>query len=116
MVIMRLWVRLLSLCVSLTLLGGLMLHDVAGAQMSFDMAAASISDQNENVCPACEAEDAETIACNVDCTAQMPFIGASSAPSMERLVVDAHPSTGPDSMRMRRPGFDPAPPRTNFLS
>ena len=41
---MRLWLRLVSLCLSLALLGGVMMHDAAGARMSFDMATSAVAD------------------------------------------------------------------------
>ncbi|APX89143.1 hypothetical protein BV394_04955 [Brevirhabdus pacifica] len=113
---MRLWVRLLTLCISLAFLGGLMLHDVAGARMSFNMVAAETSDEGGEVCPACEVEDAETVICKLDCTTPMLFLGAFAAALPERLVADVHLATSPHSLRMRPPGFDPAPPRTTILS
>jgi hypothetical protein len=101
---------------SLALLGGLMLHDMAGARMSFDMAAAAATDQSDEVCPACEVEDVETVACDLDCTAPLLFTGALSATMPERLTAGTHLPTAPDAFRARRPGFDPAPPRTTILS
>lgn len=115
---MRLWVRLLTLCLSLVLLGGgMLLHETANAKMSFAMAAADVSAPTEDsVCPACALEDAAEVVCDLDCSVPAVFaaVGFQDLPSLSRR---AHliPSVGQD-LRGLDPGVDPTPPRSTLLS
>ena len=113
---MRLWLRLVSLCLSLALLGGVMMHDAAGARMSFDMAASAVADAQDDLCPACDQNASEQLVCDLDCTA--PLLSTEGSSEILPQTVAARSMTRSDdtALRTRRPGFDPAPPRTTILS
>ncbi|WP_334061210.1 hypothetical protein [Limimaricola cinnabarinus] len=113
---MRLWVRLATFCLSLTLLVGVLVHDVAGARMSMDMAATDTVEQQDDPCPACVQDDGKQVACDFDCTA--PLLSTEMSPTAQPQTVAATGLAWPaDAMvRTRHPGFDPAPPRTTILS
>lgn len=103
------------LCFSLALLGGVMLHDVSGARMSIDMAAASV-EQQDNLCPACVQDVGEEMACDFDCTA--PLLSTASSMADLQIAVIATSLAWPTdpALRTRHLDFDPAPPRTTILS
>jgi hypothetical protein len=113
---MRLWVRLATLCLSLALLSGVMMHAAAGARMSFDMAASVVVEHQDDLCPACEQGESEQPVCDLDCTA--PLLSTAGASDFPPQTVATRNMTRPDdtAVRTRRPGFDPAPPRTTILS
>ncbi|EAQ04607.1 hypothetical protein OB2597_04975 [Pseudooceanicola batsensis HTCC2597] len=113
---MRLWVRLVSFCLSIALLGGVMMHDAAGARMSFDMAASAVAEAQDDLCPACDQDASEQLVCDLDCTA--PLLSTEGSPEILPQTVATRGITRPDdtALRTRRPGFDPAPPRTTILS
>jgi len=113
---MRRWLRLVSFCLSLVLLGGVMMHDAAGARMSFDMAASAVAEPQDNLCPVCDQGASEQLVCDLDCTA--PFLSTEGSSEILPQTVATHSLTRPDdtALRTRRPGFDPAPPRTTILS
>lgn len=114
---MRLWVRLVTLCLSLALLGGVLLHETASAKMSFDMAAADVSATAEDEpCPACAIEDAEETVCDLDCS--VPAVLAAVMPqAVPGMLRGTHmsPSTGA-SLHGLDQGVDPTPPRSTLLS
>ena len=113
---MRLWVRLASLCLSLALLGGVLLHDVAGARMSLDMTATAMAEQQDDTCLACAQDADEQMVCDFDCTA--PLLSTETSPEALPQAVAGTDLSWPDdaTARARQPGFDPAPPRTTILS
>ncbi|MFT6531911.1 MAG: hypothetical protein ACJASC_001457 [Limimaricola cinnabarinus] len=65
---MRFWVRLATVCLSLLLLIGVLLHDVAGAQTSIDMATSTLMNQQDDLGPACTQDATKQMTCNFDCT------------------------------------------------
>ena len=114
---MRIWIRLATLCLSLVLLGGVMLHDVASASMSFDMAnsdmtAAVAADDN---CPACTSDKTAAAACDLDCTTPVLLAvtipdGAVKAVRRSGLI-----SVANLSLQGLDLGVDPTPPRSILL-
>ena len=112
---MRSLARLFAICLSLALLGGVMAHEVVSARMSIDMAASAFQEQQDDICPACGAEDEEAVVCDLDCTAPLLFAQTTLPPLPERPSV-GHVQLVDALIEARRPGFDPAPPRTSILS
>lgn len=141
---MRLMVRLAALCLSLALLGGLILHDLAGAKVTIDMARAAApapvslptSDlapdlalnpaqataasegaaMRADACGACQADDPAALTCNWDCTA--PVFSTETLPLPVAVTLHASLVAMPGDMDLAGldPGADPFPPRSTFLS
>ncbi|MFZ3584086.1 hypothetical protein ACOI1H_18250 [Loktanella sp. DJP18] len=114
---MRLWIRLATLCLSLVLLGGVMLHDVSNASMSFDMAgrdmnAAVAEDDN---CPACMTGKTATVACDLDCTT--PVLLAMNSPdgAVKTMRSSGLVAVADRSLKGLDIGVDPTPPRSTLL-
>ncbi|MFZ3584456.1 hypothetical protein ACOI1H_20165 [Loktanella sp. DJP18] len=114
---MRNWIRLVTLCLSLALLGGILMHDAATAQMpvrmaSHAMAADSVSDQN---CPACLSSPTDTAACDLDCTTPvLLFASAPSVTAVKKRDVDPAPVVN-SGLHGFDPGIEPSPPRDTIL-
>jgi len=113
---MRLWVRLATFCLSLTLLVGVLVHDVSGARMSIDMAASSTVEQQDDLCPACAQEAGEQVVCDLDCTAPLLSTETFTAALPQAVAATALDWPADAAVRTRQPGFDPAPPRATILS
>lgn len=115
---MRLLLRLATLCLSLALLSGVLLHDLAGAKMSLDMAgAASMMDvEQDDICPACTQDVDEAIVCDMDCTAPVLSTARASQAEPFDLVSSRFARTGEVHLPGLDPASDPFPPRTSFLS
>lgn len=115
---MRLLLRLATLCLSLALLGGVLLHDLTGAKMSLDMAgAASVMDvEPDDICPACTQDADEAIVCDVDCTAPVLSTARASQAEPFDLISSRLAGTGDLHLAEFDPASDPFPPRTSFLS
>ncbi len=114
---MRIWVRLATLCLSLVLLGGVMLHDVASASMSFDMAnsdmtAAVAADDN---CPACTSGKTAAVACDLDCTAPVLLAVTTPISAVKTMRSSGLVSVANLSLKGLDLGVDPTPPRNTFL-
>lgn len=103
------------LCLSLALLGGVMMHDAAGARMSIDMAASSV-EQQDDLCPACVQDDGEQMVCGFDCTAPLLSTASSMTDLPMAIAVTGLAWPADSAVRTRNLDFDPAPPRTNILS
>lgn len=113
---MRLLSRLAALFLSLTFLVGVLVHDLAGAQMSIDMSAATNLEQQDELCLACAEGAGEQVVCDLDCTGPLLSLEpiAAALPQTFAATVLVWPADA--VVRTRKPGFDPAPPRTNILS
>ncbi|MGR3570663.1 hypothetical protein [Brevirhabdus sp.] len=141
---MLLMVRLAALCLSLALLGGLVLHDLAGAKLTIDMARAAapapVSMSGPDLaptvtpapaltiaapegaalraddCAACGAGDPAALTCNWDCTA--PVFSTESLPLPVAVTLHTSLVAMPGDMALAGldPGADPFPPRNIFLS
>lgn len=119
---MRIWIRLATLCLSLALLGGAILHDAASARMSFDMANSGVADMDtaaavaaDDNCPACISGETTAVACDLDCTAPVLLSvtvpdGAVKAVRRSALISVVAPS--PEGLDL---GVDPTPPRSSLL-
>lgn len=112
---MRCLIRLAMLCLSLALLGGVMLHDVSGARMSIDMAASSV-EQQDDLCPACVQDAGEEMVCDFDCTAPLLSTASSMADLQIAVIATSLAWPADPALRTRHLDFDPAPPRTTILS
>ena len=114
---MRLLVRLAMLCLSLALLGGVLLHDLAGAKMSLDMAGTTMTAvEQEGACPACPQESSDLVACDMDCTAPVlstDRVSRAVALDMRSSRLDM---TADLDLAGLDPGSDPFPPRSTFPS
>lgn len=114
---MRKWIRLVTLCLSLALLGGILMHDAASVQMSVrmashDMAADSGSDKN---CPACTPRSIDTATCDLDCTTPiLLFVAAPETPAVKMRNVHLAPVVN-SGLRRFDPGVEPSPPRGTIL-
>ncbi|MBU2359699.1 MAG: hypothetical protein KKB02_12330 [Alphaproteobacteria bacterium] len=114
---MRKWIRLVTLCLSLALLGGILMHNAASVQMSVrmashDMAADSVSDKN---CPACSSSPTDTATCDLDCTTPvLLFVAApeTHAVKMRNVHLAAVVNSG---LYGFDPGVEPSPPRGTIL-
>jgi hypothetical protein len=114
---MRIWIRLATLCLSLVLLGGVLLHDVASASMSFDMAnsdltAAVAADDN---CPACTSGKTAMLACDLDCTAPILLAAATPISAVKTVRSSGLVSVADLSLQGLDLGVDPTPPRNILL-
>ncbi|MCF7702043.1 hypothetical protein [Loktanella sp. M215] len=114
---MRIWIRLATLCLSLVLLGGVMLHDVASANMSFDMAnrdmtAAVAADDN---CPACTSDKTTKVACDLDCTAPVLLAVSTPTSAVKAVRRSGLISVAALSLEGLDLGVDPTPPRSTLL-
>lgn len=115
---MRLLLRLITLCLTLALLSGVLLHDLAGAKMSLEMAsAASVMDvEQDDICPACTQDTDEAIVCDMDCTAPVLSTARASQAEPFDLVSSRLARTGDLHLAGLDPASDPFPPRTSFLN
>tara|TARA_R110002110_G_C12967506_1_gene672245 strand:+ start:203 stop:550 length:348 start_codon:yes stop_codon:yes gene_type:complete len=115
---MRLLVRLAALCLSVALLSGVLLHDLAGAKMSLDMAnsVSMVDAEQDSVCPACTPEGPNVIVCDMDCTAPVFLTGKVS--QSEPIAVETSFLWMPSDLDLAGldQGHDPFPPRSTFLS
>jgi len=107
------WVRILTICLSLALLGGSVVHGITGTRMALQMAAAtSVDVSTEASCPACiDDTDEQTIVCSFDCTA--PVFTQLSAPATLTLIADLMrpvPSIE-NPLHGHSVDFEPSPPR-----
>ncbi|WP_146586180.1 hypothetical protein [Puniceibacterium confluentis] len=109
--------RLVSVCCALALLGGILLHDLAAAKMSAEMAEArlSIASGDSDACPAC-APDGPEVVCDIDCTAPVlstavaaEIVAAVTLRSLRLTLPGDMGRTGLD------PGSEPHPPRGTVL-
>lgn len=114
---MRFWARLATLCLSVVLLGGVLLHDTASAAMSFEMAASDMVSAagDDGNCPACAENDAGEVVCDLDCTA--PVLSTAVTPqalsgALRGSCLVARPGI---SLRNLDLGVDPTPPRSHIL-
>ncbi|MGR3757860.1 MAG: hypothetical protein ACU0AT_11605 [Tranquillimonas sp.] len=121
---MNLWLRLVSICLSFAILGGIVMHDLAGARLSFDMAAAQaapVADATGVVaegspCPLCVQDEGQAPLCKLDCTAAVGS-GVQAAvlgDAPQRVTRLALP--GGTGLTGRGAGLDPSPPRSTSLS
>lgn len=115
---MRVLLRLATLCLSLALLSGVLLHDLAGTKMSLDMAgAASVMDvEQDDICPACTQDTDEAIVCDMDCTVSVLSTARASQAAPFDLIYSRLPRAGDIHLPGLDPASDPFPPRTSFLS
>ncbi|KAF0677172.1 hypothetical protein [Profundibacterium mesophilum] len=115
---MRILLRLATLCLSLALLGGVLMHDLAGARMSLDMASAATAPDVEQgeLCPACSEDMAEVPLCDMDCTAPVHVSGKAQQLSPLTLRTTALGQSGDDRLVGLDPGSDPFPPRNSVLA
>ncbi len=106
------------LCLSLALLGGVLLHDLAGARMSLDMASAAPAThaQQDDLCPACTQDQTDVIVCDMDCTAPVLSTARPSLAEVLSLPSTLATRSGDVHHAGLDPGSDPFPPRTSFLS
>ena len=114
---MRKWIRLVTLCLSLALLGGMLMHDAASVQMSVRMSSHDVtvdagSDKN---CPVCPSRPTDTAACNLDCTT--PILLFAAAPNVTAVKMrNLHPAPVVNSdVHGFDPGVEPSPPRGTIL-
>lgn len=115
---MRLLLRLATLCLSLALLGGVLLHDLAGAKMSLDIASAAsvMGVEQDDICPACTQDADEAIVCDMDCTAPVLSTARASQADPFDLISTHLARSGDLHLAGLDPASDPFPPRTSFLS
>ncbi|MSU90810.1 hypothetical protein GE300_14495 [Rhodobacteraceae bacterium 2CG4] len=113
---MRLWVRLATFFLSLVLTAGVLMHEVASAQMSIDMAATPAVERQDEVCPACPQDTDEQVVCDLDCTVPLLFTATSTAAVPQIVAATGLVWPADATVRTRQPGFDPAPPRATILS
>ncbi len=114
---MRNWIRLATLCFSLALVGGILVHDAVSAQMSLrmsshDMTVDAGTDRN---CPACPSDTTDAATCDLDCTT--PVLVFTAAPDVTAVKMrNAHLVPVVDSgLRCFDPGVEPSPPRGTIL-
>ncbi len=109
---MALWTRLAALCLSLALLGGILLHDVANADMSLKM---TVSLDESDLCPACSHDAQDQIVCAFDCT--VPVLSTAGAPVTPVITVVSLQIAAVEGKVLHGtvPDFDPSPPRTSIL-
>lgn len=112
---MRHLVRLAMLCLSLALLGGVILHDVSGVRMSIGMAASNV-EQQDDLCPACVQDDGEQMVCEFDCTAPLLSTASPMADLPTAVIATSLAWPADSAVRTHHLDFDPAPPRTTILS
>ncbi len=115
---MRILLRLATFCLSLALLSGMLVHELAAAKMSVKMAAgvSSFDTAHDPMCPTCSPDDQHEAVCDMDCTA--PVFSTAGAPQLEPVAFQTSPLkiAGTLDLTGLDPGSDPFPPRSTFLS
>lgn len=115
---MRILLRLATFCLSLVLLTGVLVHDLAAANMSMEMSGMTVSstiDEGE-ACAACLPGEQSEVVCDIDCTAPVFIFSQmhqSPIESVQRFFMSAPADLSLDGLN---PGSDPFPPRTTSLS
>ncbi len=115
--LMRLWIRLATLCLSLVLVGGVMLHDVASASMSFDMADTDMTAEvaADDNCPACTSDKTAAVACDLDCTTPVLLAVTTPGGAVKAVRSSSLISGAGFSLEGLDLGVDPTPPRSTLL-
>ena len=114
---MRKWIRLVTLCLSLALLGGILMHDAASVQMSVRMSShdMNVDGSSDGSCPACPSRSTDTSVCDLDCTTPvLLFVAApeTHAVKMRNVHLAAVVNSG---LYGFDPGVEPSPPRGTIL-
>ncbi|WP_143155490.1 hypothetical protein [Loktanella atrilutea] len=94
-----------------------MLHDVASASMSFEMAdsdmtAAVAADDN---CPACTSDKTAAAACDLDCTSPVLLAVSTPTSAVKAMRRSGLTSVADLSLQGLDLGVDPTPPRSILL-